>query len=654
MIGPRTLRLIRSAVVGLRRAAKTPMASRRSSCAPVSGCDCTARPASANPAPALLWIHGGGYVMGTAKQDDRLCRRFARELGVTVAAVDYRLAPEHPYPAPLEDCYAALTWLAALPAVDPARVAIGGASAGGGLTAALALLARDRGEVTPTLQLLAYPMLDDRSASGPENPNYRLWSPKSNRFGWAAYLGNADPNIAVPARHEDLSGLPPAWIGVGTNDLFHDEDLAYAERLTAAGVPCQVEVVPGAFPRLRRDSAESRCVTVVFRQPVREPAIRAGRDELMPTGAPFSVSDEQRALRSAVADLMARHSSEAQVRTLMATDTGFDPAVWRELAAMGLTGLLIDEEHGGAGAGPVEMGIAMEEMGRTLLVGPFLSTAVLVPSLLAATGDAAECGAVLPRIAAGELIATVAFAEDGSARLPATIATSAGQIGDTWHVTGYKHFVLDGQSAELLYVLAATDAGPAVFAVDAGAPGLAVTPLTTVDPTRKQCRLQFVDTPARLIGRPGAGVEVFNAALDACALALVSEQAGGARRAVEMATEYAKTRYQFGRAIGSFQAVKHMCADMLLEAESTVSAARFVANSFAEHAPSRIADLALAQAYCSDAFVFVAATSIQVHGGIGFTWEHPAHLYLRRARSDAQLLGSPSWHRERYLQQIGA
>jgi alkylation response protein AidB-like acyl-CoA dehydrogenase len=261
---------------------------------------------------------------------------------------------------------------------------------------------------------------------------------------------------------------------------------------------------------------------------------------------------------------------------------------------------------------------------------------------------------VLPRIAAGELIASVAFAEDDSARLPATIATSAGAIGDAWHVTGYKHFVLDGQSAELFYVLAATDAGPAVFAVDAGTTGLSVTPLTTVDLTRKQCRVQFVDTPARLIGRLGAGVEVFTAALDRAAVALVSEQAGGARRVVEMATEYAKTRYQFGRAIGSFQAVKHMCADMLLEAESAVSAARFVADSFAQRTPSRFADLALAQAYCSDAFVFAAATNIQVHGGIGFTWEHPAHLYLRRARSDAQLLGSPSWHRERYMRQIGA
>jgi len=206
------------------------------------------RPAGVTePAPALLWIHGGGYVMGTAKQDDGLCQRFTRQLGITVAAVDYRLAPEHPYPAPLEDCYSALRWLAGLPAVDPARVAIGGASAGGGLAAALALLARDRGEVRPILQVLAYPMLDDRTSASPTNVSYRLWSPNSNRFGWAAYLAGADPQLAVPARRDDLSGLAPAWIGVGTHDLFHDEDLAYAERLTRAGVPCHVEVVPGAF-----------------------------------------------------------------------------------------------------------------------------------------------------------------------------------------------------------------------------------------------------------------------------------------------------------------------------------------------------------------------------------------------------------------------
>ena len=208
------------------------------------------RPAGATaPGPALLWIHGGGYVIGHAGQDDELCRRFARELGATVASVDYRLAPEHPYPVPLEDCYSALRWLAGLPSVDPARVAIGGASAGGGLAASLALYARDRGEVPLAAQLLVYPMLDDRTVDrdGLEHPGQRLWNQSSNKFGWTAYLGDADRDVAVPARRADLSGLPPAWMGVGTLDLFHDEDLAYAERLRAAGVTCEVEVVDGAF-----------------------------------------------------------------------------------------------------------------------------------------------------------------------------------------------------------------------------------------------------------------------------------------------------------------------------------------------------------------------------------------------------------------------
>lgn len=366
---------------------------------------------------------------------------------------------------------------------------------------------------------------------------------------------------------------------------------------------------------------------------------------------------ELTALRAAVADLLAKHSDEAAVRDLMGTDNGFDAAVWGHLAAMGLLGLAIPQQHGGTGAGPVELGVVAEEMGRALLVSPFLSTAVLAPYLLAETADADEQAAVLPRIAAGELIVGVAFAEDGSALIPQRIATSAGPIGSpgaAWHLTGYKHFVLDAGTADLLYVLANTDAGPAIFAVEAGAAGLTVTPLNTVDQTRKQARVQFVDVPARLVGRLGSGVTALSAALDRAAVALIGGQAGGAHRAMEMAVDYARTRFQFGRAIGSFQAVKHLCADMLLEAESAVSAARHVAAAFGEQSPTRIADLALAQAYCSEAFVFVAATNIQVHGGIGFTWEHPAHLYLRRARSDAQLLGSPACHRERYLQQIGA
>jgi acetyl esterase/lipase len=205
-------------------------------------------PGHDGPAPAMLWMHGGGYVLGHAQQDDRLCRRFSDTLGITVASVDYRLAPEHPFPAPLEDCYAALEWLTALPAVDTRRVAIGGASAGGGLAAALALLARDRGEIKPALQLLVYPMLDDRAmAHRGAARKYRLWTESSNRFGWACFLGGTDPEVAVPARRADLSGLPPAWVGVGTLDLLCPEDVAYAGRLKDAGVPCVLEVVPGAF-----------------------------------------------------------------------------------------------------------------------------------------------------------------------------------------------------------------------------------------------------------------------------------------------------------------------------------------------------------------------------------------------------------------------
>jgi acetyl esterase/lipase len=206
-------------------------------------------PAGSDRGGALLWIHGGGYIGGSPAQDDVPCRRFASELGITVAAVKYRLAPEHPYPSALEDCYEALRWLAALPGVNPAQMAIGGASAGGGLSAALAQLALDRGEIPLLAQLLVYPMLDDRSATAPgmDHPLHRLWTQKANGFGWSAYLGNANPDVAVPARRADLSGLPPAWVGVGTLDLFHDEDVRYAERLRAAGVPCELEVVPGAY-----------------------------------------------------------------------------------------------------------------------------------------------------------------------------------------------------------------------------------------------------------------------------------------------------------------------------------------------------------------------------------------------------------------------
>ena len=209
------------------------------------------------PAPALFWTHGGGFIQGSPSQDEVANIAFARELGIPVVAARYRLAPEHPFPAAIDDLYAGLTWLfdvAEARGIDATRIAIGGASAGAGLTAALALIAHDRDDVRPAFQLLVYPMLDDRTVlrTDIDHKPLRMWSPGSNRFGWASYLGrrpgSADVSpYAAPARREDLSGLPPAWIGVGTLDLFHDEDLEYARRLESAGVPCEVHIVEGAF-----------------------------------------------------------------------------------------------------------------------------------------------------------------------------------------------------------------------------------------------------------------------------------------------------------------------------------------------------------------------------------------------------------------------
>lgn len=208
------------------------------------------------PRPAMLWIHGGGYILGSPAQDDALSTTFARELGMTVVAPTYRLGPEHPFPAAMDDLYATLRWIhasAEAEGVRTDRIVVAGASAGGGLAAGLTLLARDRQEIPVAFQLLVYPMLDDRTVHRTiDGKHHRMWTAKSNRYGWTSYLGREPggagvPAYASPARAESLAGLPPTWIGVGTFDLFHDEDLEYARRLEAAGVPVELEVVPGVF-----------------------------------------------------------------------------------------------------------------------------------------------------------------------------------------------------------------------------------------------------------------------------------------------------------------------------------------------------------------------------------------------------------------------
>lgn len=212
---------------------------------------------TANTAPVLIWMHGGGYIIGKPEMEDNVCIQFVRELGIHIVSVDYRLAPKHPFPAGLEDCYSALMWAkhnSEQYGFDATRIAIGGTSAGGGLAAALAQLAYDRKEVTPIFQLLTYPMLDDRTVlrADIDDSNSPTWSQKNNRFGWESYLGRECgakelPAHSVPARRKDLSGLPPAWIGVGTLDVFYEENKAYAQRLKEAGIECDLNIVEGAF-----------------------------------------------------------------------------------------------------------------------------------------------------------------------------------------------------------------------------------------------------------------------------------------------------------------------------------------------------------------------------------------------------------------------
>lgn len=200
-----------------------------------------------DPAPALLWIHGGATIMGSAAQEDGFCRKLSHLAGVAVVAVEHRLAPEHPYPIPLDDCYAALLWLRRQPWVDRSRIAVGGASAGGHFAAALAQRAHDRGEVELAFQMLVYPMLDDRTGTDSDSRKRFMWTGRDNQLAWQWYLAGAEPDEAAPARRADLSGLPPAWIGVGTLDLFYRECVDYAQRLRDAGVPVHEQIAAGAF-----------------------------------------------------------------------------------------------------------------------------------------------------------------------------------------------------------------------------------------------------------------------------------------------------------------------------------------------------------------------------------------------------------------------
>ncbi|MET7725115.1 acyl-CoA dehydrogenase family protein [Streptomyces mirabilis] len=364
---------------------------------------------------------------------------------------------------------------------------------------------------------------------------------------------------------------------------------------------------------------------------------------------------ELRELRAFVREFLEDKSPEEAVRKLMESEPRFDLDVWAQAAdQLRLPGLVIPEEYGGDGFGPVELGVVMEEMGRALLCAPFFATVVLTAQALLTSGDSEACARHLPGIAAGRTTATLAVAEEGGSWDPALISARAVPDGDGgWKLSGRKCFVIDGTTADLILVVARTVAGPSFFAVDRTAPGVTAVAMETLDATRAMARLTFDAVPATPVGADGAGGRIMAKVLDMASVGLAAEQAGGARRCLEMSADYARTRHQFGRPIGSFQAVKHKCADMLVQVELAEASAREAARLAAEGAADFPVASAVAHVCCSRAYMFAAMENIQVHGGIGFTWEHPAHLYFRRAKSSQLLFGGPAVYHERLLDRLG-
>ncbi|MGP8059113.1 MAG: acyl-CoA dehydrogenase family protein [Acidimicrobiales bacterium] len=368
----------------------------------------------------------------------------------------------------------------------------------------------------------------------------------------------------------------------------------------------------------------------------------------------FAFSEEQDELRRAVRRFLQEKSPETEVRRLMETTDGYDPAVWRQMAdQLGLQSLTIPEEFGGSGFSYVELIVVLEEMGSALLCAPYFSTVALAANAVLTSGDDGAKKYLLPGLASGETIGTLAITEDNGRWDLDAISLAAKPSGDEWVLNGHKMFVIDGHLADLILVAGRSASGVSLFGVKSDAEGLSKTPLPTMDQTRKQARLEFADTPAWLIGTEGGAAEGLAKTLDLAAVALAAEQVGGAQHCLDSSVEYAKTRIQFGRPIGSFQAIKHKCADMLLEVESAKSAAYYAGWAAAEDSEELPVVASLAKSYCSEAYFHAAAENIQIHGGIGFTWEHDAHLYFKRAKSSELLLGDPAYHRELLAQRIG-
>ena len=355
-----------------------------------------------------------------------------------------------------------------------------------------------------------------------------------------------------------------------------------------------------------------------------------------------STAEDRDLLRAAVRDALGELSSSADVRAAMATALGYSAPAWHRLSReLGLPGVALPEKLGGSGLTEAELAIAFEEAGASLLCAPLFATAGLAVPLLTALGDEAALARFGPAIATGELTATVALAEDAGRWTTDGLACQASAASAGWVLDGVKNYVVDGATAGLILVVARAGDELGVFAVPGDAPGLERERLVTLDQTRAQARLVFAGTPAERVGAGDAATAIARATATSRAL-LAAEQAGGAQRCLDMTVEYAKTRIQFGRPVGSFQAVKQRLAEMLVQVESAKSAAYAAVTAVADGDAELEHVAAVAALTCGEAYTWVTAQVIQLHGGIGFTWEHDAHLYFKRARASALLLGSAS------------
>jgi len=370
----------------------------------------------------------------------------------------------------------------------------------------------------------------------------------------------------------------------------------------------------------------------------------------------FSFTNEQVEFRSVLRRFLTDKSPTSEVRRLMETDAGYDPEIWRQLSQdLGLTGIHIPEDYGGQGFGYVELAIAVEEMGRALLCAPYFSSIVLAATAILNGADEAQKRELLPAIAAGDTRAALAFTEENGRWDTDGVTMTAASGGGGYELNGIKSFVLDGHTADQIIVLARRpgsmgDDGLSLFVVPSDAPGLSRRLLQSTDATRKLARLEFNGVAATLLGGEGAAAAPLAKTLDQAVACLANEMVGGAEALREQALDYAQMRMQFGRAIASFQTMKHKSADMLIEVELAKSAAYYAAAVADENQDELPTVASLAKAGAGEAYMQTAIHTIQIHGGIGFTWDNDTHLWFKRAKSSQVFLGDAHYHRELMMQ----